>query len=133
MDCRLDPIAFCGFKVGEATVIRNAGAYAEDAARSVLLTTHVLGAEDIYIIKHTDCGLIGVSTEAGHSIIKKNLGLTESEDVDKFPILGIDNLEKSLEEAVEYMRKHPLLMKRIRVTGWIYDTDAGILNKVINA
>lgn len=130
MDCRIDPLAVCGYKVGEATIIRNAGAYAEDAARSALLATHALGGEEIHIIKHTKCGLIGVSTEAGHALIKSNLGLKESEDVDKFPVLGIDNLETSTKEAVEYMRVHPLLMPKVRVTGFIYDTDTGLLQQV---
>ena len=133
MDCRVDPIALCGFKTSEATIIRNAGAYPEEAARSALLTTHVLGVEDIYIIKHTKCGMLGVSTEFAHDVIKKNLGLASSKDVDDFAIHGIDDIESSAREAVEYFRKHPLRKPGTGVKGWIYDTDSGLLNLVATA
>ncbi|RAO70458.1 uncharacterized protein BHQ10_006470 [Talaromyces amestolkiae] len=132
MDCRLDPAAAYGFKLGDTTIVRNAGASARDGARSALLTTHVLGAEDIYIIKHTKCGLLGVTTEMAHGIIKKNLGLANStEDLDNFEVFPIADLEESLKEDVAYLRHHPLAMKKVRVTGWIHDTDTGVLKQVV--
>lgn len=130
MDCRLDPSSAYGFKLGDTTIIRNAGGSARDAARSALIATHVLGAEDIYIIKHTKCGLLGVTTEFAHGIIKQNLGLTESKDVDNFEIQGIADLEESAKEDVAYLRNHPVSLPHVRVTGWIHDTDSGLLKKV---
>ena len=131
MDCRIDPIAACGFKLGEATIIRNAGAHAGEAARSALLTTHILGAEDIYIIKHTKCGLLGVNADVARQVIKQNLGITESKDVDAFEVFPITDLDKSTAEDVEFYRNHPLMMPKIRVTGWIYDTDSGSLMQIV--
>ncbi|KAJ5218838.1 carbonic anhydrase domain-containing protein [Penicillium cinerascens] len=132
MDCRIDPISFCGFKLGEATIIRNAGAYAGEAARSALLTTHILGAEDIYIIKHTKCGLLGVDANVARHAIKQNLGITESKDVDAFEVFPITDLDKSAAEDVEFFRNHPLMMPKIRVTGWVYDTDSGTLKQIVS-
>lgn len=131
MGYRLDPAAAYGFKLGDMTIVRNAGASAGDGARSAFLTTHVLGAEDIYIIKHTRCGLPGVTSEMAHEIIKKNLGLTQSKAVDEFEILPIANLEVSAKEDVAFLRNHPLALNKTRVTGCIYDTDSGVLKKVI--
>lgn len=131
MDCRIDPMAMCGFNTGEATIIRNAGAHAGEAVRSALLATHVLGAEDIYIVKHTDCGLLGVTTEFAHDVIKRNLDPAVSEAVDNFAIFPIGDLEKSAAEDVEYFRQHLLLSPKVRVTGWIYDTDSGKLSQVV--
>ncbi|EHK45800.1 hypothetical protein TRIATDRAFT_307825 [Trichoderma atroviride IMI 206040] len=118
MDCRLDPKSALGFELGEVTTIRNAGASGLDAARSVLLTTHVLGAQEILLIKHTRCGLLGVPEEAVRGMMKKNLGVEESK-------------EASTREEVEHLRKHPLWLSKIKVTGWIQDTDTGVLKKIV--
>lgn len=132
MDCRLDPAGAYGFKLGDTTIVRNAGASARDGARSALLTTHVLGAEHIYIIKHTKCGLLGVTTEMAHGIIKKNLGLADStKDLNDFEILPIANLDDSLKEDVTYLRHHLLALKGVTVTGWIHYTDTGLLKKIV--
>lgn len=133
MDCRLDPAAAYGFKLGDTTIVRNAGASARDGARSALLTTHVLGAEQIYIIKHTKCGLLGVTTQMAHGIIKKNLGLADAtKDLDSFEVFSIADLEESLKEDVAYLRHHPLALEKVRVTGWIHDTDTGLFKQVIH-
>lgn len=132
MDCRLDPAAAYGFSLGDTTTVRNAGASARDGARSALLTTHVLGAENIYVIKHTKCGLLGVTTEMAHGIIKENLGLEDSnKDLQAFEIIPIADLEESLKEDVAYLKHHPLALEKVRVTGWIHDTDTGLLKKVV--
>ncbi|KAL7930436.1 carbonic anhydrase [Trichoderma chlorosporum] len=131
MDCRLNPQSAYGFELGEVTTIRNAGASGRDAARSAILTTHVLGAEEVLLVKHTRCGLLGVPEEAVRGIMKKNLGLTESKEVDDFEIMTFFDLEKSTREEVEYLRHHPLALKSVRVTGWIHDTDTGLLKKVV--
>lgn len=131
MDCRLDPKSAYGFELGEVTTIRNAGASGRDAARSALLTTHILGAEEILIIKHTRCGLLGFPEEVVRDIMKKNLGKTESKEVDNFEVWTFFDLEKSTREEVEYLRNHPLWLSKIRVTGWIHDTDTGVLKKIV--
>ncbi|KAK1244482.1 hypothetical protein MKX07_003281 [Trichoderma sp. CBMAI-0711] len=107
MDCRLDPESAYGFELGEVTIIRNAGASGRDAA-SLRLTQEVV-----------------------HGIMKKNLGLTESKDVDDFGVLTFLELEKSTREEVEYLRNHPLAWKQWRVTGWIHDMDTELLRKIV--
>ncbi|KAL6820947.1 carbonic anhydrase [Trichoderma sp. SZMC 28015] len=131
MDCRLDPKSAYGFELGEVTTIRNAGASGRDAERSALLVTHVLGAEEVLLIKHTRCGLLGVPSEVVQDIMKKNLGLAESKDVDNFEVLTFHDLEASTREEVEYLRNHPFWRSHIRVTGWIHDTDTGVLKKIV--
>lgn len=131
MDCRLDPAAAYGFRLGDTTVVRNAGASGVEGARSALLTCHVLGAENIFVVKHTKCGLLGVTNEFAREVVKKNLGITQSEAVDSLDIISITNLEQSAKDDVEYLRKHPLAIKHVRVTGWIHDTDTGLLTKVV--
>ena len=59
MDPRLnDILPMFGLQPGDADVIRNAGdVITEDALRSLLVSTRVLGSREIMIINHTGCGM----------------------------------------------------------------------------
>lgn len=58
MDSRIDAFASLGLEIGDAHVIRTAGArVTEDVHRSLALSTHLLGVRSVAVIGHTDCGL----------------------------------------------------------------------------
>jgi carbonic anhydrase len=57
MDARLEPLRMLGLKLGDAHVVRNAGAEATaDALRSMTLSHTALGTRRAIVIGHTDCG-----------------------------------------------------------------------------
>jgi carbonic anhydrase len=57
MDARIDPLAVLGLRVGDAHVIRNAGAtISDDVLRSLRLSQSALGTRRALLIGHTDCG-----------------------------------------------------------------------------
>ena len=58
MDSRLDVFASLGLDLGEAHVIRTAGArITQDVLRSLTLSAHALGTRSVAVIAHTNCGL----------------------------------------------------------------------------
>jgi carbonic anhydrase len=62
MDVRIDPLAIFGLRLGEAHVIRNAGArVTEDVLRSLALSTHLMEVDTVLLVEHTGCGLFGVT------------------------------------------------------------------------
>src|ERR1700712_4108952 len=64
MDARIDVFAVLGLPRGEAHVIRNAGGrVTDDVLRSLALSSHVLGVENVVVMQHTKCGLAGVTDE----------------------------------------------------------------------
>src|ERR1700721_3112872 len=69
MDTRLS-IRTLGLKTGDAHIIRNAGGIVtEDSLRSLIVSHHLLGTEEIMVINHTDCGLIQPSKQVLHTRI----------------------------------------------------------------
>jgi carbonic anhydrase len=46
MDARIDPAAAFGIELGDAHVIRNAGASAKDAQRSIVVSQQLLGTRE---------------------------------------------------------------------------------------
>jgi carbonic anhydrase len=60
MDCRIDPLAALGLSLGDAVVLRNAGAQvSDDVLRSLQLAHEVLGVRTVHVIGHTDCAAHG--------------------------------------------------------------------------
>jgi carbonic anhydrase len=64
MDCRIDPLAALGLSLGDAVVLRNAGAhYSEDVVRSLRLSLG-LGVVELHVVGHTDCAAYHGDDEA---------------------------------------------------------------------
>src|SRR5262247_3158971 len=58
MDARLDPAKYAGLAEGDAHVIRNAGGRAtDDAIRSLVISTKLLGTRAWFVVHHSDCGM----------------------------------------------------------------------------
>ena len=60
MDCRIDPLAALGLELGDAVVLRNAGAQAsDDVLRSLGMARDALGVAAVDVVAHTDCAAHG--------------------------------------------------------------------------
>lgn len=56
MDARIDPASAFGIELGDAHVIRNAGASARDALRSIIISEQLLGTREIILVSFWDHG-----------------------------------------------------------------------------
>ena len=56
-------------------------------------------------------------------------GNVEAEQVaaaaDAIQFLEFSDLDKSVEEEVEFVRTHPLILRETEVTGWVYHVESG--------
>jgi carbonic anhydrase len=60
MDCRIDPLGALGLALGDAVVLRNAGAQAsDDVLRSLRMAHDMLGVVAVQVVGHTDCAAHG--------------------------------------------------------------------------
>jgi carbonic anhydrase len=56
MDSRIDPLAALGLSLGDAVVLRNAGAQvSDDVLRSLQMAHEALGVRTVHVLGHTDC------------------------------------------------------------------------------
>jgi len=61
MDCRLDVLGALGLQLGDAHVVRNAGGIVtDDVIRSLALSQHRLGTQEVMVIHHTGCAVEGL-------------------------------------------------------------------------
>lgn len=125
MDARLDPGALLGFGPGDAHVIRNAGGIAsDDAIRSLALSQHTLGTEEIVVIQHTDCGLLRITDDQFAQHLEDHCGQRPDWSAQAF-----DDLEANVRASVQLLRESPYLLHP-NVRGYIYDVDTEELQPV---
>ena len=125
MDARFDPAALLGFGPGDAHVIRNAGGLAsDDAIRSLSLSQHTLGTEEIVVIQHTDCGLLRVTDEQFAQHLEDHCGRRPEWRAGAFT-----DLEAGVRSAVTRLRESPFLLHP-NVRGYVYDVETEELRPV---
>jgi carbonic anhydrase len=125
MDARLDVEEALGLRTGDAHIIRNAGGLAtDDAIRSLIVSQQLLGTEEVIVIGHTGCGLLGID-EAG---LRRRLEAETAASLD-LGFGGFDDLESSVRHQVERVRTHPWI-RRVPVHGLVFEVETGRLREV---
>jgi carbonic anhydrase len=125
MDARLTVEAVIGLQTGDAHIIRNAGGLAtDDAIRSLVISQHLLGTEEIIVIEHTGCGMLMFEDEPVRKLIAEATGA----HVD-LPLQPFADLEENLRAQVERIRSHPWV-KPVPVSGLIYEVETGRVRPV---
>jgi carbonic anhydrase len=71
IDARVDPAAAFGLEIGDAHVVRNAGRCAtDDAIRSMLISSWLLGTREFAVVHHTDCGMTKFTDDVLRDMIR---------------------------------------------------------------
>ncbi len=126
MDARLDPARVLGLEEGDAHVIRNAGGRAADALRSLAISQQLLGTREVVVIHHTDCGMLTFTDAQLRRQLHDSLGIdTELE------FLPFSDVDASVRDDVAAIRRAPLLIRDLPVTGFVYDVKTGRLRQVV--
>lgn len=74
MDARLLPHDFMGFVAGDIHLIRNAGGRAsDDAIRSLIISSKLLGTNTFFVVHHTDCGMQRFTDTSMNELLESKL------------------------------------------------------------
>lgn len=126
---------------GDVKIIKTAGAIVNhpfgSVMRSVLVAIHALGAEEVFVVGHEDCGMSAIEPEAFISKMKDN-GVPEETfqtlenvgiQVNNW-VKGFSNVQESVNESVKLIKNHPLIPAHIPVTGMVIHPETGMLSVV---
>jgi carbonic anhydrase len=130
MDARIDPSAAFGIPLGAAHVIRNAGASARDAFRSLVISQQLLGTTDVLLVKHTGCGMLTFDDATAKALVKKNKGGAAAKEVEHLDFLTFPALEDKVREEVRWL-KSKAIEQGINISGWVYEVETGKVRRVV--
>jgi carbonic anhydrase len=126
MDARIDPARVLGLEPGDAHVIRNGGGLVtDDALRSLAISQHYLGTEEILVIQHTRCGMLGLDEEEFARRVEGSTGIRPP-----WPAGGFSDLEASVRDGVRRIRASGFLADAENVRGFVYEVETGRVREV---
>jgi carbonic anhydrase len=130
MDPRLTSIGqMLGLADGDADIIRNAGTVIDDdSIRSLVVSTRLLGSQEIMIINHTDCGMLRFTDAELQDRLRKETGQAT---IAPARFYSFTDVAENTREQVQKARSHPWISPDVPVRGFIYDVSTGRLSEVL--
>jgi carbonic anhydrase len=126
MDSRIDPLRLIGLKPGDAKIFRNPGGrVTPQALEALVLGVHLLNVDRILVIPHTRCAMAS-STEAE---LRERVGASAGQDASWQSFHVVEDQRAALAEDIARVRSHPLIPDTVRVGGFLYDVDTGLLDQ----
>jgi carbonic anhydrase len=128
MDCRVHVSRLLSLELGDAHIIRNAGGIVtEDVLRSLIVSCHIAGTQEVMIINNTKCGMLTFNDEELAAKLQQETGKAP---VAPARFYAFTDLEQNVREQMRKIESHPWIPETILVRGFIYDVDAGRLSEV---
>ncbi|MFL6163406.1 MAG: beta-class carbonic anhydrase [Jatrophihabitantaceae bacterium] len=126
MDSRLALFGALGLRIGDAHLIRNAGALATpDVLRSLAISQRRLGTREIAVIGHTDCGMSNFDDAAFRAELAAESGQQPDWDVP-----GFTDVAASVAGSVRRIRGCGWLPHRELVRGFVFDVRTAQITEV---
>ncbi|HEY0949442.1 carbonic anhydrase [Nocardioides sp.] len=128
MDSRIDPLGMVGLAPGDAKIFRNPGGRVTDQAlEALVLGVHLLNVQRILVIPHTRCAMASATLEE----VRERVGASAGQDVSWQTFNMVPDQRAALADDVHKVVSHPLIPDRVKVGGFVYDVDTGLLNPVV--
>ena len=126
MDSRIDPLRMLGLKHGDAKIFRNPGGRVTSAAlEALVLGVHLLGVERILVIPHTRCAM-ALNTEQE---LRVRVGKSAGQDATWQSFHVVEDQIAALQEDVQRIRSHPLIPETVKIGGFLYYVDTGLIDQ----
>jgi carbonic anhydrase len=126
MDARVNPYGILGLSEGDAHVIRNAGGViTDDEIRSLSISQHLLGTEEIIVMHHTGCGMLTFTDNDFKGKLEEATGRRPDWDVHTFT-----DLEQDVRDSIGRVKSSPFIPNKDSVRGFIYEVETGNLREV---
>ena len=128
MDSRIDPLQMLGLHAGDAKIVRNPGGRVNpQTMEALVLAVHLLEVDRILVVPHTRCAVASSTAEQ----LRERVGESAGQDASWQEFLVVEDQVATLEDDVRRVRSHPLIPDSVRVGGFVYDVDTGLLEQKI--
>jgi carbonic anhydrase len=117
-----------GMADADVDMIRNVGTVIdEDAVRSLIISTKLLGTREIMIINHNDCGMTKFVDAELQERLRQETGI---EPLAPSNFLSFTDPVANTREQMLKARSHPWISSEVPIRGFVYDVYTGLLTEV---
>ncbi len=117
-----------GLAEADVDMIRNFGTVIDDdAVRSLVLSTRLLGTREIMIINHTDCGMLRFTDSELEDRLREQTGRAPISPARFYSFI---DAEENTREQIQKARSHPWISQEVPIRGFVYDVRTGRLSEV---
>jgi carbonic anhydrase len=128
MDSRIDPLGMLGLKPGDAKIFRNPGGrVTEQALEALVLGVHLLNVNRILVVPHTRCAMSSSTLEQ----VRERVSASAGQDASWQTFSMVTDQREALRDDVHKVVSHPLIPDTVKVGGFVYDVDTGLLEQVV--
>jgi carbonic anhydrase len=128
MDSRIDPLGMLGLKPGDAKIFRNPGGrVTEQALEALVLGVHLLNVNRILVIPHTRCAMSSSTLEQ----VRERVSASAGQDASWQTFSMVIDQKEALRDDVHKVESHPLIPDTVKVGGFVYDVDTGLIEQVV--
>jgi len=128
MDSRILPLDMLGLGLGDAKIFRNPGGrVTAQALEALVLGVHLLQVQRILVIPHTRCAMASSTLQELRERVGESAGL----DATWQPFNVVEDQRTALADDVAKVRSHPLIPDTVKVGGFLYDVDTGLIEQLI--
>jgi carbonic anhydrase len=128
MDSRIDPLRLLGLKAGDAKIFRNPGGRVTDQAlEALVLGVHLLNVKRVLVVPHTRCAMASSTQEQ----LRERVGASAGTDASWQRFSVVEDQAAALRDDVHRVTSHPLIPETVKVGGFLYDVDTGLLERLV--
>jgi carbonic anhydrase len=126
MDARIDALAALGLRLGDAHVLRNAGAaVTDDVIRSLAISQRKLDTRYVVLIAHTGCGMLSFSDDEFIAELARDTGQPPT-----WRPAAFRDPAEHVRHGMEQLRTSPFLHPDTEVRGFVFDLTTGAVDEV---
>lgn len=131
-------------KNGEAKMIKIAGAWLtnpyDSAMKSLLVGIALLQVEEVFVVGHYDCGLVGLQAKKLYSALEdKGISIPKAKEelacthngIDQW-LVGPKSPEEAVRQSVATINSHPLMPSHVPVHGLVIHPHTGRLDLLVD-
>jgi carbonic anhydrase len=134
MDARLDPTHFAGIQLGDAFVLRNAGARVTEAVglevamlwQLMAMAGGATPSIELVIIEHTACGMARFADPEVAAKVTDHFGTAAFVET-----YAITDPAEAIRTDIARLRANPIVPGELTVSGHLYDVATGRLATVV--
>jgi carbonic anhydrase len=97
----------------------------DDAVRSIAISQHLLGTEEIVLLHHTECGMLSFTDDELAAKLENETGQRPEWSPGAF-----SDLEQDVRDSIARLMESPFILHKDGIRGFVYDVKSGELSEV---